>query len=275
MVARSAGQVKGEDRMRSWGGLLLAVVLGSPAGSEQPAMIEVRQIAPDRHMLAVEVFSVEQAQNLQAALTRRAAALCGAKPFWFGKYAFQANKKITGKPEPAQPMTFLQEIGCGETPRAQSKQSGPAFDAAAGDDKAVIAATQKWFDQVEGADLAAAYRALGSQVGASPFDDWKSDALAAAKKAGKGLSHNIYKVTWYRDPPNVAPGLYAAADFENGFETSVQCGYLIWYKAPGAAGFMLTRIEQGSIDRAHLGSMTPAEREAVRAELRCPPSPSF
>lgn len=242
------------------------------ASFAQEAKIDVRSIASDRFDLVVDVASADEAAGLEQALAARAAALCGTKSHWFGRYDFEATKQLTGDAAPAKPMRFIQQAGCGDPPAPDMPRvARPAFDTTSGDDATVIKATELWLRQRAGGDYAAAFAVISPGMDPANFEEWRSAAAARFAQAGKPRDINIFKITWYESPPGAEPGLYAAADFQNTYDNlAAECGYLIWYKQPASAGFVLMRSEIGTIARKDVASMSATDLSAIAGEMRCP-----
>ena len=102
-----------------------------------------------------------------------------------------------------------------------------------------------------------------------PFERWSALRDDFNSKAGAVRERNITRITWYKDPPNAAPGVYAAADFSSQFEnTAVHCGYVVWREQPDGS-FLLVREEEGFLEKATEAKLKPEERARARAHLRC------
>ncbi len=101
------------------------------------------------------------------------------------------------------------------------------------------------------------------------FERWTSMAGEINAKLGAVQGRSIRKITWYKDPPNVVPGVYAAVDYSSEFaNTALHCGFVAWHEQADGS-FLLQREEQNFIDRADLQKMKPGEMEKVRAQFRC------
>jgi hypothetical protein len=80
---------------------------------------------------------------------------------------------------------------------------------------------------------------------------------------------DIKKITWYKNPPQAAPGTYAAVDFSSQFtNANIHCGYLVWFEQ-GDGSFVMVREEVNFIDKATEQKLKPDELERARAKFGC------
>jgi len=209
---------------------------------------------------------------LQTQLVQTATRLCkGIEPS-FGHYEFVAMRR-TGTPKRgayAQRLTFWQDVRCGKAIVAPTAAIAPVFDAAKGDDARVIAATQAYFAARDQGRYADVYAMLGAGLRADETETrWTEKNAKFNADAGRG-SRRVIRVTWYDNPDGAPPGLYAAADYTGDFEKlAATCGYLIWAKRPGDAGFLLTRQEEGVATKAVVAKMSAEDRANLRTSLQC------
>lgn len=83
----------------------------------------------------------------------------------------------------------------------------------------------------------------------APFERWRKDNESAQAGLGPVVRRDIQKVTWYKDPPNGQPGVYAASDFSSKFANAdIHCGYLVWLQQSDGS-FLLVREEENFIDK--------------------------
>jgi hypothetical protein len=101
------------------------------------------------------------------------------------------------------------------------------------------------------------------------FDAWKGKAEAFNSNAGAVEQRNISKITWYHNPPQVEPGLYAAVDFTSKFaEVDIHCGFLAWREQPDGK-FVLVREEENYLDKQTQQKLRPDDVEKVRQQFKC------
>ncbi len=108
-----------------------------------------------------------------------------------------------------------------------------------------------------------------SQKQTVPFDGWKAQLEAFYHEAGVVQARMIQKITWYKDPPNTQPGIYAAVDFTSQFPNlTLHCGYVAWRQKMDGS-FELVREEANSIAKSVAAKMTPESMQRARHQFRC------
>ena len=108
-----------------------------------------------------------------------------------------------------------------------------------------------------------------SQKATASFAQFKARGEAFNAQAGAVQNRTIKKITWYRDPPQVTPGLYAAVDFTGEFANlALHCGFVAWHLQPDGS-FHLVREEENLIDRATAQRMQPGNLNQARAQFGC------
>jgi len=101
------------------------------------------------------------------------------------------------------------------------------------------------------------------------FEQWSGHLSDTRSRLGEVGSRRIRKITWYQDPPQGPPGIFAAVDFSSQFaNTAVHCGFVAW-RQEGDGSFMLVREEENFIGKAQAQSMKPEEFETLRAQFGC------
>lgn len=130
--------------------------------------------------------------------------------------------------------------------------------------------TRLYFDSRDQGVYNRAYDLLApSAKQATPFEIWKGSKQAFNAKAGAVVQRTIAKVTWYRNPPRVEPGLYAAVDFTSKFtEIDIHCGFLAWREQPDGQ-FVLVREEENYVDKQIQQKLKPGDVENVRRQFGC------
>jgi hypothetical protein len=146
------------------------------------------------------------------------------------------------------------------------RQSRPT----AAQDQLVERRTQAYFSAKDSRRYEEGYALLSpSQKQVTSFEGWKSRTEKFNTQAGEVRSRKIRKITWYKDPAGVAPGLYAAVDFSSEFANiDIHCGYVVWHVQPDGSP-LLVREEENYIDKSVQQKLKPEDLEKVRAQFRC------
>lgn len=102
------------------------------------------------------------------------------------------------------------------------------------------------------------------------FGEWTRSIKDFSNTAGKVVSRQIKKITWYKDPPNApARGVYAAVDFTSRFENiDTYCGYLVWFQQPDGT-FKMAREEVSYIDKKTQERLDEKTLAQLKASIRC------
>jgi hypothetical protein len=107
------------------------------------------------------------------------------------------------------------------------------------------------------------------QKAAVPFQRWEADMQALYSQAGAAEGRTLKKVTWYKNPANTQPGIYAAVDFSSRFaELSLHCGFVAMQLQMDGS-FAVVREEENSISRREMAKLTPDTLQRIRAQYRC------
>ena len=130
--------------------------------------------------------------------------------------------------------------------------------------------TISYFAARDGGRLKEAYAKFApSQKAAVPFETWRISMEAFNSKAGLVIARSLQKVTWYKDPLQGAPGVYAAVDFSSAFSNlALHCGYVMW-REQSDGSFAVLREEDNVIDKATEEKLKPGDLERIRAQFRC------
>lgn len=134
----------------------------------------------------------------------------------------------------------------------------------------VEAVSRQYFSSKDDGRYQEAYAVLTpSQHQQTPFARWSFLAQDFNARAGKLVKRDFKKITWYRDPPQAAPGVYAAVDFSGEYtNTSLYCGYLVLAEQPDGA-FLILREEQNVVDKDTAVKLKPGELDGLRAQFKC------
>ncbi len=108
-----------------------------------------------------------------------------------------------------------------------------------------------------------------SQKQQVPFEGWKKQLEDFYAGAGAVEERSIKKITWYKNPPNTQPGIYAATDYSGKFQNlTLHCGYIAWRQLLNGT-FELVREESNSIEKSVAAKMSAEDFKRVRVEFRC------
>lgn len=122
------------------------------------------------------------------------------------------------------------------------------LDQTADNELAVQQLTHDYFAAKDSRDYRKAYAFLSpSDQKEVPFENWKRIVDRFNQQAGPVTSRLITRITWYRNPPNVAPGLYCTVDFVGTFKNIDKLsGYLACHLESDGK-FLIVREEQNYI----------------------------
>jgi hypothetical protein len=102
-----------------------------------------------------------------------------------------------------------------------------------------------------------------------PFGRWEADMRVVYGQAGAAEGRTLKKVTWYKNPANAPPGIYAAVDFSSQFaELSLHCGFVAMQQQLDGS-FGVAREEENSIPRREMSKLSPEALQRIRAQYRC------
>jgi hypothetical protein len=134
----------------------------------------------------------------------------------------------------------------------------------------LVKQTYDYFSARDGKRFADAYANFSqSQKQTVPFDGWKGQLEEFYNKAGALEERRITKVTWYKNPSNAKPGIYAAVDFIGQFHNlALYCGFVAWHQQMDGS-FELVREEANLVEKAVAVRMTPEMMKRARTEFRC------
>jgi Protein of unknown function (DUF4019) len=150
---------------------------------------------------------------------------------------------------------------------AQTAQDGRWRPTAAQEEQ-VSSLTYAYFSARDGGKYRDAYTMFSpTQQQKVPFEPWTSRIEQFNAKAGQVKSRKIDKITWYKDPPNVAPGLYAAVDFSSEFANiAIHCGFVAWHMQEDGS-FRVVREEENYIDKVTQQKLRGEDLDKLRAQF--------
>jgi len=203
----------------------------------------------------------------------KAAELCAPRRASFGKHAFELTETIAGRKDKPTVLMLRQDIVCGvaSSEGPLPAQTLPAPRTATPDQvQRVEQQTRLYFEAKDQGRYTGAYELMAASLkqGMS-FETWKEKATAFNAKAGAVELRMISKITWYHNPPQVEPGLYAAVDFTSKFaEVDVHCGFLAWREQLDGT-FVLVREEENYLDKQTQQKLKPGDLEKIRQQFKC------
>lgn len=204
----------------------------------------------------------------------KAAELCAPQSPTFGKFAFSLSEPVAGHKDKPTVLMLQQDIECGVVPVQEPSpvaQSLAAPRMATPDQiRQVEQQTRLYFEAKDRGRYSGAYDLMATSMKqAISFETWKGKAMAFNAKAGAVEQRMISKITWYYNPPQVEPGLYAAVDFNSKFaEIDLHCGFLAWREQLDGA-FVLVREEENYLDKETRQRLKPADLEKIRQQFKC------
>ncbi|MPQ55260.1 DUF4019 domain-containing protein [Duganella sp. FT27W] len=263
-------------------GLILATAAAPLTGFAQVldnAMAKVSEVNVQRsgdneYQLTLKSYRSSNVTAGQEELMPKAAQLCAPRSASFGRYSFNMTEQIAGAKDKPGMLVLRQDIECGAAASAAppaAAQAGTAPGAATEEQvRRVEEQSRLYFDARDQGEYTLAYEVLAASAKhATSFEAWKGIKQAFNAKAGAAQQRTISKITWYRNPPQVEPGLYAAVDFTSKFaEIDIHCGFLAW-REQSDGQFVLVREEENYIDKQTQQRLKPDDIEKVRQQFRC------
>ena len=251
-----------------------AVACGAFAAVPE-SVIKVRELGNDVYRLELKSYRSASVEEGQVELRKKAGDLCGGKHTNYGKYKFDMTEPVGAAAGGPKLLLLQQEISCHIPPAALAPSAPVAVatvDLPASEEqiKRVEGLTSKYFAAKDQGRYQEAYdMQAASQKAVAPFAQFKERVEAFNARAGAARNRSVKKVTWYRNPPQVAPGLYAAVDFTSEFANLVvHCGFVAWHQQPDG-NFLVVREEENSVDKVTAHKMTTESLDEVRAQFRC------
>jgi hypothetical protein len=245
------------------------------AQSAPPSEIEVQRLGDDSFRLVLKSYRSSSVDAGQEELLPKAMEICGERNVGFGKYEFQTMEPVSPPAAERRSLLLKQDITCGvgaipRPPTVSATNRDAQWRPSTAQVALVERQTYAYFAAKDGRRYQEAYAQLSvTQKQTTPFERWSFLADDFNSKAGEVHSRKIKKITWYKDPPNTPPGIYAATDFSSQFaNTAAHCGYVVWHEQADGS-FLLLREEQNFIDKATEAKLKPDEREKVRAQFGC------
>lgn len=249
---------------------------GIPSAQSAPhSEIEVQHLGDELFRLTLKSFRSKTVDAGQEELLAKAREICGEKGAGYGKYEFETSEAVSPTTAEKRPFVLKQDIVCGatashSTPIVSFANRDTQWRPSAEQVKLVEHQTYAYFAAKDGRKYPDAYGQLSSnQKKTTSFERWSSIAEDFNSKAGEVRRRGIKKITWYKNPAQAEPGIYAAVDFSSQFANAdIHCGYVVWLEQPDGS-FLLVREEQNFIDKTTEQKLKPDELEKVRAQFGC------
>jgi hypothetical protein len=250
---------------------------GRVAGSQriQPPEIDVERLGNDSFDLVLKSYSSRTVEAGQQELLPKAKEVCGVKGVGNGKYQFETLEPVNSTAANVPVLVLKQNIICGPAAEAQAAAEAPKnaneqWHPVTAQVQRVELQSNTYFAAKDGRRYKEAYELLSpASKQVTPFERWSAVAEDLNSKMGQVLHRDIKKITWYKNPPQAAPGTYAAVDFSSQFtNANIHCGYLVWFEQ-GDGSFVMVREEVNFIDKATEQKLKPDELERARAKFGC------
>lgn len=107
----------------------------------------------------------------------------------------------------------------------------------------------------------------------SDIDAYRRSVASFRVESGPLVSRDIYRTTWYKDPPDSpGPGLYVAFDLTARYQNVERyCGYLIAFQPPQGGPFRIMRSEKAFMSNESARAISePDNVWASTATAYCP-----
>ncbi len=240
----------------------------------EPSEIDVQSTGNNGFRLILKSYRSGTVPAGQVELMPKAAELCAPRRAFFGKYAFDMTEPVAGRKDKLMVLMLRQDIECGVAPSAGPSPGAQSLAAPrmATPDQVhrVEQQTRLYFEAKDQGRYTGAYNLMATSLkqGIS-FETWKEKATAFNAKAGAVERRTISKITWYHNPPQVEPGLYAAVDFTSKFaEVDRHCGFLAWREQLDGT-FVLVREEENYLDKQTQKKLKSDDLEKIRQQFKC------
>lgn len=251
---------------------VFAQVGGNPA--TRPSEIDVQRNGDNGYQVILRSYLSRTVPDGQAELMPKVTELCAPRSVSFGRYSFEMTEPVAGRKDKPTVLVLRQDIECSV---ATSVEPSPGAKIRAAPRMAtpeqvrqVEQQTLLYFEAKDQGRYNRAYDLMAASLkqGIS-FETWKGKTEAFNAKAGAVEQRTISKITWYHNPPQVEPGLYAAVDFTSKFaDVDLHCGFLAWRELPDGK-FVLVREEENYLDKQTQQKLKPVDIEKVRQQFKC------
>ena len=232
--------------------------------------IQVERLGDDSYRLVLRSFRSNNVDAGQEELLPKAREVCSGRNVRYGKYEFEISEPVIPPTAEKRPLLLRQEIHCGGTTGPPITPTRPdlLWRPTLAQEDLIKRQTYAYFSAKDSRKYQEAYSLFSpSQQQTISFEPWSSSAEDFNSRAGAVRSRSIKKITWYKDPPRSAPGIYAAVDFASEFANiEIHCGYIAWHMQEDGS-FRLVREEQNFIDRTMQQKLKEGELDKLRAQF--------
>lgn len=241
---------------------MLFAILGALQASPQ---IRVEPDGPDAWRLTITAEDETNPLRLAEHLRPRAAELCGAAGYHFGRYTFDLEQTVAkGSTEVKNgALTVVQNVACGPAAPVVEPAAAPVLseaDATALNPR-LTTLSDSYFNALDQGRYAEAFAMADEKMtGGVTLENWTARVRAKQKSTGATTERQIGRLTWYSNPSGAPVGHYGAVDYVASHALQDECGYLIWYRPTPDADLRLIRQEATFLPH----NMDEALRAAMR-----------
>lgn len=135
-----------------------------------------------------------------------------------------------------------------EVERQVAVPEGASFQPTPADEEGAIVRFSEYGEALARRDFAAAYAMLRLSLQASsPRLEWEMNQRQRGALWADGAIR-VLRFSWYPDPADQPPGLYAAFDFRSDAKDgAMHCGYVVVHRAAPTAIFTVVRIDTSRV----------------------------
>lgn len=247
--------------------IVLASVSVVGAKAESPKIVE--RVVPGGYEITILNFVGGDQNEAQALIGPNVQRLCGQLSPQWGRFMLDAMI-VPPKGKALKPGRFRQMIKCVPAQPVEVAEPTPPFTATPDDDTKVRVTTLKFLDLRDRGESEGSFKMLSpSMQDTTNRSEWQRDISAKPAKTGGGVERAISKVSWYVDPPGVAAGVYAAADFEGASQKlAIHCGFVALKLQPSGS-FLVVRIEEGYLAKEQARTLSALRLTEMRTALQC------
>jgi hypothetical protein len=178
---------------------------------------------------------------------------------------------LSGAARAQQPLpTASQSPAAGPAQIVAPTNPDPRWKPTEAQQQRVVTDTMAYFSARDERRFADAYArfSAGRKAVTSP-DQWRANMERFYSASGTLEARTIRRVTWYQNPGNAQPGIYAAVDFSSQFsELSLHCGFIAWRQQMDGS-FELVREEENFIPKAEAAKLSPNRLREIRTQFGC------
>jgi hypothetical protein len=240
------------------------------APAAQESDIQVERLGDDSYRLVLKSFRSPDVEAGQRELLPKAREVCAGRNVNYGKYQYETAEPVSPSAIQRRQLVLRQEIRCGGAGGAPATATGSEllWTPTPAQDDLIKRQTHAYFAARDGGKYREAYSMFSRvQQQTVPFDSWSSREEEFNSKAGPVKKRTIKKITWYKDPPRAAPGIYAAVDFASEFANiDIHCGFVAWQMQEDGS-FRVIREEVNVIDKAMQQKLKAGQIDRIRAQF--------